>query len=103
MMCEPTTEEENILKLLVEKGAVINDFNAPGKRQALHFAAMSNNIRLIHLLISLGADVNMKNHRNETPKETASTFRCKEAYNLFCQLEEMKENTSITFNIIEEE
>lgn len=106
MMCTPTTEEQNILRLLVEKGAIINDPSAPGKRQALHFAAMSNNLRLIRLLVSLGADMNMRNHRNETPKETAETFGCREAYNLFCELEEMKEQehtNSTSLNKIEEQ
>lgn len=95
MMCTPTAEEEKILHLLIDKGAVINDPYAPGGRQALHFAAMSNNTILIRILVSLGADLYMRNHRNETPKETAATFKCKEAYELLTQLEET-ENLSVS-------
>ncbi|XP_064073639.1 uncharacterized protein LOC135193753 [Vanessa tameamea] len=101
MMCTPTLEEQNILRLLVYKGAVINDPYAPGGRQALHFAAMSNNITLIKILVKLGADMYMTNHRNETPKDTAATFKCKEAYELLLQLEDKEltiSNSSTTFN-----
>ncbi|CAH0725670.1 unnamed protein product, partial [Brenthis ino] len=100
MMCKPTLEEEKILRFLVIKGAVINDPKAPGGRQALHFAAMSNNTSLIRLLVSLGADINMTNHRNETPKETAETFKCKEAYKILCEIEEMEEVASSSSNVI---
>ncbi|CAH2093033.1 unnamed protein product [Euphydryas editha] len=99
MMCTPTTEEEKILCLLVDKGAVINDTSAPGGRQALHFAAMSNNTTLIRILVSLGADLYMRNHRNETPKEMAATFKCKEAYDLLIQLEETENRTVSTINL----
>lgn len=63
MMCVPSEEEAKILHLLVEKGACVNDPDAPGGRQALHFAAMSNNCRLIHILTDLGADFYLTNHR----------------------------------------
>lgn len=87
MMCKPTKEEEKILRLLVEKGALVNDPEAPGQRQALHFAAMSNNCKLIAILIELGADLYAKNHRNETAKQVAATFKCKEALALFEAIE----------------
>lgn len=89
MMCTPTLEEEKILSLLVEKGALVNDPEAPGGRQALHFAAMSNNTRLINKLVELGANLFEVNHRNETPKQVAATFKCKEAYSLLEDLEEL--------------
>ncbi|CAH1639209.1 unnamed protein product [Spodoptera littoralis] len=89
MMCIPTKEEERILRLLVEKGAVVNDPDAPGGRQSLHFAAMSNNIRLINILVDLGADLYAVNHRNQTPKEVAAIFNCKEAFGLLEQFEEL--------------
>lgn len=79
MMCTPTREDENILRLLIEKGALVNDPCAPGGRQALHFAAMSNNCELIRILVDLGANLFLRNHRNETPREVAISFRCKEA------------------------
>ncbi|XP_063625627.1 putative ankyrin repeat protein RF_0381 [Cydia splendana] len=81
MMCIPTPEETELLALLLEKGALINDPNVPGGRSVLHFAAMSNNCKLIHVLIDLGADVFAKNHRGETPYDVAVTFKCKEATN----------------------
>ncbi|XP_026746472.1 potassium channel AKT6-like [Trichoplusia ni] len=87
MMCIPTKEEERILRLLVEKGALVNDPEAPGQRQPLHFAAMSNNCTLIRILIDLGADLYAKNHRNETPRQVAATFKCKEAMAIFEALE----------------
>ncbi|XP_035443906.2 L-asparaginase isoform X1 [Spodoptera frugiperda] len=89
MMCIPTREEERILRLLVEKGAIVNDPDAPGGRQPLHFAAMSNNIRLINILVDLGADLYAVNHRNQTPKEVAATFNCREAFGLLEQFEEL--------------
>uniref|UniRef100_A0A2A4KBB5 Uncharacterized protein n=1 Tax=Heliothis virescens TaxID=7102 RepID=A0A2A4KBB5_HELVI len=87
MMCIPTKEEERILRLLVEKGALVNDPEAPGGRQALHFAAMSNNTSLINILIDLGADLFSVNHRNQTPKQVAAVFLCKQAYALLDQYE----------------
>lgn len=89
MMCIPTREEERILRLLVEKGAIVNDPDAPGGRQPLHFAAMSNNIRLINILVDLGADLYAVNHRNQSPKEVAATFNCREAFGLLEQFEEL--------------
>ncbi|CAH0694672.1 unnamed protein product [Spodoptera exigua] len=89
MMCIPTKEEERILRLLVEKGAAVNDPDAPGGRQPLHFAAMSNNIRLINILVDLGANLYAVNHRNQTPKDVAATFNCKEAFGLLEQFEEL--------------
>ncbi|XP_072944906.1 ankyrin repeat domain-containing protein 22-like [Epargyreus clarus] len=92
MMCTPTTKDAEILKLLVKKGAVVNDPEAPGGRQALHFAAMSNNCRLIDILVELGADLFLTNHRNETPKDVAETFKCKEAFELLSELEEQEDS-----------
>lgn len=86
MMCTPTVVEEEILRLLVRKGASINDPFAPGQRQALHFAAMSNNCALITILVQLGADLFIKNHRNETPLEVAISFKCKAAAKLLNEL-----------------
>ncbi|XP_053610571.1 uncharacterized protein LOC128675290 [Plodia interpunctella] len=88
MMCKPTVEERKIIRLLVDKGAKVNDPEAPGGRQALHFAAMSNNCDLIRLLVDLGADLTMTNHRNETPTQVAKTFNCRNAYRLLTIIEE---------------
>ncbi|XP_045520604.1 potassium channel AKT3-like isoform X1 [Pieris brassicae] len=87
MMSTPTNEEENIMELLIQKGALVNDPDAPGGRQPLHFAAMSNNCTLIRILVNLGASLHLTNHRNETPKEVAATFDCKDAYKLLNELE----------------
>ncbi|XP_045488613.1 protein VAPYRIN-like [Pieris rapae] len=87
MMSTPTDEEENIMELLIQKGALVNDPDAPGGRQPLHFAAMSNNCTLIRILVNLGASLYLTNHRNETPKEVAATFDCKDAYDLLNDLE----------------
>ncbi|CAH2229962.1 jg14034 [Pararge aegeria aegeria] len=97
MMCIPTSEEKEILKLLVEKGAIINDPRAPGGRQALHFAALSNNTSLIRILVSLGADLHLKNHRNEMAKQVAETFGCAEAYDLLCDLEDELSTSSSNY------
>ncbi|XP_013189689.2 nuclear factor NF-kappa-B p100 subunit-like [Amyelois transitella] len=88
MMCRPSTEERKILRLLVEKGAKVNDPEAPGGRQALHFAAMSNNCDLIRLLVDFGADLTLTNHRNETPTQVAKTFKCRDAYRLLTSIED---------------
>ncbi|KOB74550.1 putative Mitogen-activated protein kinase kinase kinase 7 [Operophtera brumata] len=94
MMCIPTDEEEKILRLLVEKGAAVNDPNAPGGRQALHFAAMSNNCSLIRILLSLGASLYETNDRDETPREFAMAFKCREACILLEKLEEASSTTT---------
>ncbi|CAF4810985.1 unnamed protein product [Pieris macdunnoughi] len=87
MMSTPTNEEENIMELLIQKGALVNDPDAPGGRQPLHFAAMSNNCTLIRILVNLGASLYLTNHRNETPKQVAATFDCRDAYDLLNKLE----------------
>ncbi|XP_030020291.2 uncharacterized protein LOC115440219 isoform X2 [Manduca sexta] len=87
MMCNPTEEEEEILRYLVEEGGLVTDAEAPGGRQPLHFAAMSNNCRLINILMDLGADLFFTNHRNETAREVATTFKCREALALLEKLE----------------
>lgn len=103
MMCTPTIEEENILHLLIEKGAQVNDPDAPGGRQPLHFAAMSNNCNLILILISLGANLYETNHRDETPREFAMTFKCREAYALLEELEEQSyQSAAIVSSVLSE-
>ncbi|KAI8439555.1 hypothetical protein MSG28_013296 [Choristoneura fumiferana] len=82
MMCIPTREDAKILRLLIEKGALINDPHVPGGRSALHFAAMSNNCDLIRVLLNLGANLLAVNHRGQTPKDVAVTFHCKAAAEL---------------------
>lgn len=72
----------------MSKGALINDPNAPGGRQALHIAAMGNNCRLITKLIQLGAKTYAKNVRGETPRDCALLFKCKEAYELLNEYED---------------
>lgn len=103
MMCTPTIEDTKILKLLIEKGALVNDPKAPGGRQALHFAAMSNNCDLIRILINLGADLHAINYRGETPREVAITFNCKEAEALLQDLEDTESiiMKSGSFNVTE--
>lgn len=96
MMCEPTKEEEKILRLLVKKGAIVNDPEAPGGRQALHFAAMSNNCRLINVLLELGANVLLTNHRHETPIEVAITFKCRDAQKLLEEFERSHNVASVS-------
>ncbi|XP_049875905.1 uncharacterized protein LOC126373714 [Pectinophora gossypiella] len=86
MMCTPTAEEEKIIYLLIEKGAQVNDMEAPGQRQALHFAAMSNNCELVRILFHLGANPKLLNHRNETPYEVAKIYKCKEVAALIAKL-----------------
>ncbi|XP_038222628.1 potassium channel AKT3-like [Zerene cesonia] len=98
MMSTPTDEESKILRLLVAKGALINDPKAPGGRQALHFAAMNNNCTLIRILMELGAYLFATNHRNETPREVAATFDCVQAYKLLTELEDIAlQSPSTTF------
>lgn len=88
MLSVPTKEELSIMRLLVMSyGAVLEDENAPGGRQALHYAAMSNNCELITFLVELGADIKVTNHRKQTPKDVANVFNCKEAEFLLQSLE----------------
>lgn len=95
MMCTPTEVEVAILRLLIAKGALINDPLAPGERQALHFAAMSNNCELIKVLVNLGANLFITNHRNETPLEVAYSFKCKAAAELLQKLMSNRDNLRI--------
>lgn len=88
MICKPTRDEKEILRILIEQGALVNDPDCP--RQALHLAAMSNNCELITTLVDMGADITATNHRNQTPKEVAVIYKCREAQ--FC-LEELEYRT----------
>lgn len=91
MICTPTADEEAILGLLLDNGASINDPHAPSERQALHFAAMSNNCELIKVLVKFGANLYIVNHKNETPLEVAVSFNCTAATELLRNL--MSDNT----------
>ncbi|XP_075980381.1 L-asparaginase-like isoform X2 [Anticarsia gemmatalis] len=93
-------QEERILRLLVEKGCLVNDPNAPGGRQALHFAAMSDNCHLIKILLNLGADLFAVNHRKETPREVAATFRCRNACRLLEEWEDFYNANNRTLTVM---
>lgn len=94
-MCTPTAAEEAILRILIDNGASINDPYAPGERQALHFAAMSNNCDLIMVLVKLGANLYITNRRNETPFEVAVSFKCKAAADLLREMMSSATNIKI--------
>ena len=59
-----------IAKLLLEKGADVNDANARGVT-ALHYAVSCNKPDLVKLLLKRGADASLRNNANETPKDLA--------------------------------
>lgn len=87
MICQATPEDKMIMELLLRKGAVINDPAAPAGRQALHLAALANNCELIEILLSLGADIFATTQLNETARDIAVYFRCKEAEMLLAEKE----------------
>ena len=58
-----------MIKLLIEKGADVNMAAGGFKNTPLHWAVHMGRPNTVHLLLSLGADLNVKNNRNggETP------------------------------------
>lgn len=87
MMCKPTIEEIKCMEYLLSKGEKLEDPGAPGGRQPLHIAAMGNRVTLIRILVNLGANLFVLNHRKQTPKEVALAFKCREAYECLLSLE----------------
>ncbi len=64
----------NMIKALVEAGAIINKLGPDGD-SALHTAAWRNTATNIRLLVKLGADVNLKNKQGETALLKAIDYR----------------------------
>ncbi|MBR5160643.1 MAG: ankyrin repeat domain-containing protein, partial [Thermoguttaceae bacterium] len=61
----------NRVKLLVEKGADVNEKNDYGST-VLHYAAVSGKLKLVQYLVKKGADVNAKDNENMTAFDLAA-------------------------------
>lgn len=55
-----------IIKLLLQAGANVNQYNKNGGRTSLHWAALQNNQQNLQLLLDFGADVNQADHYGVT-------------------------------------
>ena len=61
----------DLVELYMVQGAKVNHRERRYGITALHAAVAGKNIRTVELLISGGADVNVKSHAGETPRGTA--------------------------------
>lgn len=64
---------ENIVKVLLQNGARVNDVDAKGKT-ALHFAAQYGRVEIGKILINSCASLNLKDEMGRTPLHLASEF-----------------------------
>jgi hypothetical protein len=62
-----------IVRLLLEKGAQVNDASAGSGESALHIAAWNGYAQITHILLRQGADVHARNHQGKTPLHHAAT------------------------------
>ncbi|GJQ80547.1 hypothetical protein Trydic_g19952 [Trypoxylus dichotomus] len=67
-------ESENIVKLLLEKGANVNLANVCGET-SLYFALYGRRLDTVKLLLENGADVNVQNERGCSPLHVAAHMR----------------------------
>ena len=67
-------ENKDIVRLLLGAGANPNHFDAENFN-AMHFAAMSNDISLVDLLIKHGGDINAQKNNGPTPLSSAASTK----------------------------
>lgn len=79
-----------ITKMLLEKGANVNDITVNSRESAIFFAVHNDNIEIVKLLISKGADVNMVNGYAQTPLTIAVEKGNKKMINLLLGVKEEK-------------
>ncbi|KAL9646162.1 hypothetical protein ABK040_008039 [Willaertia magna] len=72
-----------VVNFLVENGADINQQDNITKRTALHYAAMRNYRDILLLLLSKGADRNIRSNLGNTPEELATERGQTEAIETF--------------------
>ncbi len=65
------SENEEIVRILLELGTSPNRTDSHNKWTALHFAAMNADTSMVNLLLSHGADANAKSRDNQTPLQLA--------------------------------
>eukprot|EP00742_Colponemidia_sp_Colp-10_P017635 GILJ01020295.1.p1 GENE.GILJ01020295.1~~GILJ01020295.1.p1 ORF type:complete len:211 (-),score=22.86 GILJ01020295.1:34-666(-) len=73
-------------KILMEKGANVNDTNCTRGRIPLHFAAEGNHAALIKLLISHGANIQAKDSYGWSPLHSAAAYGRVEAITALIEL-----------------
>ena len=64
------------LKCLIAKKADINEKNQYNGRSLLHFAARGAHLSCLQLLIELGADVNVRDNKSNTPLHSVGKKNC---------------------------
>lgn len=69
---------DRIVRLLVEKGASVKDFDANGKN-VLHYLACTSKVEIIQFLIKQGADVNTRDSEDKTPLHYAAAVNNRES------------------------
>ena len=61
------------VKLLLDNGADVNAFCGPGEETPLHPVSASGEIEILELLISKGANINLRDKNGETPLHYAAS------------------------------
>ena len=84
----PRADPLDAVKLFVEKGADVNAVNALGN-SALHYAATQGNERMIRYLVSVGANLDLKNKQGRLPIDLSPTA----TWNMLFELSEQRFRT----------
>ena len=76
----------SIVELLIEKGANVNVQTDPQKYAPVHSASFGGHLETIKVLVNNGADLNLRNYRNELPIDTAKRQNQMETIKYFEEL-----------------
>ena len=63
--------QTDVIERLLHEGADVNRQTGLYAETPLHLAARYNYTEAVRLLLDIGADINLKNHYNETPLDEA--------------------------------
>ena len=64
-------DSPEVIELLLARGAEVNAMDTETAATPLHFAASFGRLKAVKALLRIGADVNSKNAKSETPLQTA--------------------------------
>jgi ankyrin repeat protein len=82
--CAAMNGHSKVCATLIKVGANVNAQTDPQGYAPLHTAAFTGHVEAIRVLLAGGADRTLRNHRNETPADTAARTGQNEARELLC-------------------